>query len=76
MKLSVSLPEADVEFIDGFAAARGYPSRSAVVQKALDMLRAGDLVGAYEDAFASWEGTGEDKAWAVAAGDGLGDAPR
>ncbi|MHB1163837.1 MAG: ribbon-helix-helix domain-containing protein [Candidatus Nanopelagicales bacterium] len=76
MKLSVSLPDADVEFIDEFAAAGGYASRSAVVQKALDMLRAGDLVGAYEDAFASWERTGEDKVWAVAVGDGLDDAPR
>jgi Arc/MetJ-type ribon-helix-helix transcriptional regulator len=76
MKLSVSLPEADVEFIDQFATEGGYGSRSAVLQKALDMLRAGDLVSAYEDAFATWEEGGDDKLWDVTVADGLDDAAR
>ena len=31
MKLSVSLPEEDVEFLDQYARTQGYQSRSAVV---------------------------------------------
>lgn len=35
------------------------------------MLRAGDLVSAYEDAFAAWESGGDDKLWEAAVADGL-----
>lgn len=76
MKLRVSLPEADVDFIDQFADEGGYRSRSAVLQKEVGMLRAGDLVSAYEDAFATWDEAGDDKLWEVADADGLDDAAR
>lgn len=68
MKVSVSLPEEDIEFLDAYAAAQGIPSRSAVVQKAVRLLKAAGLGSAYEDAWSEWS----DDAWEQAAGDGLG----
>lgn len=68
MKVSVSLPEEDVEFLDAYAAAQGISSRSAVVHKAVRLLKAAGLGSAYEDAWAEWG----DDAWDQAAGDGLG----
>lgn len=71
MKVSVSLPDEDVEFLDSYAQAQGLPSRSAVVHKAVRLLRGAELVPAYEDAFASWEEAEEVGEWDVTAGDGL-----
>ena len=51
MKLSVSLPEEDVEFLDEYARTQGYDSRSAVVHKAVRLLRASELGNAYADAW-------------------------
>ena len=77
MKLSVSLPDADVEFLDAYASEQGIASRSAVLHKAVRLLRGAELGAAYEDAFADWENHGEAEAWDVAAADGLGtDAAR
>jgi Arc/MetJ-type ribon-helix-helix transcriptional regulator len=71
MKVSMSLPAEDVEFLDSYAQAQGYPSRSAVLLKAVRLLRAGELTDAYESAWAEWAATGEDGLWEVAAGDGV-----
>lgn len=69
MKLSVSLPTDDVEFLDAYASSHGLASRSAVVQRAVDLLRVAQLGPAYADAWGTWE---EDAAaWDVTAGDGL-----
>jgi len=73
MKLSVSLSQEDVEFIDAFAARAGFPSRSAVVQRAVGMLRSGDLVSAYEVAFADWTDSGEAETWESVVADGMAD---
>jgi Arc/MetJ-type ribon-helix-helix transcriptional regulator len=71
MKLSVSLPEEDVEFLDDYARAQGYESRSAVLHRAVRLLRASQLGSAYEDAWQEWTSTGEADAWEVTTGDGL-----
>ena len=71
MKVSVSLPEEDVEFLDAYARSQGAGSRSAVVHKAVGLLRASELGDAYEEAFASWSAEGEAQAWDEVAGDGL-----
>ena len=47
MKLSVSLADEDVEFLDEYARAQGIASRSAVVQRALRLLRAFELAPSY-----------------------------
>ena len=71
MKVSVSLPEEDVEFLDAYAEAEGIPSRSAVVHKAVRLLKASGLGAAYEDAWDEWDETGDGAAWDATAADGL-----
>ncbi|HEX3793939.1 MAG TPA: ribbon-helix-helix domain-containing protein [Acidimicrobiales bacterium] len=71
MKVSVSLPEEDIEFLDGYAKTQGMDSRSAVMHKAVRLLRASELGAAYEDAWKDWVQQGDDEAWAVTTTDGL-----
>lgn len=72
MKVSVSLPEDDVEFLDSYATAQGIASRSAAVHKAVRLLRASELGADYEGAFHEWSRAGDEKAWDIATSDGLG----
>lgn len=76
MKLSVSLPDEDVDFLDAYARAQGIASRSAVVHKAVRFLKASELGSAYEDAWRDWLDSDDAVVWDSAAGDGLADAPR
>lgn len=71
MKVSVSLPDEDVEFLDTYAQAQGLPSRSAVLHKAVRLLRGAELAPAYEEAFASWEESEDAADWDVTTGDKL-----
>jgi len=73
MKVSVSLSAEDVEFLDSYARAQGIQSRSAVVHRAVGLLRASQLEHAYEEAWAAWSAAGDAEAWEAAAGNGLGD---
>ena len=73
MKLSVSIPEQDVEFIDIYASTHGLESRSGVVQRALTLLRTSDLGKDYAAAWAEWEASGDADVWAPVVGDGLAD---
>jgi Arc/MetJ-type ribon-helix-helix transcriptional regulator len=72
MKVSVSLPQEDVEFLDEYGRAAGSESRSAVVQKAVRLLRATALGPSYAKAWDEWEAEGEAEAWESVVGDGLG----
>lgn len=72
MKLSVSLPEEDVAFLDAYAHAQGLASRSAALHRAVRVLRASELGSDYAAAWAEWENAGEAGAWGVTVGDGLG----
>ena len=71
MKVSISLPQADLEFLDGYAHEHGLPSRSAALHSAVGALRAAQLGDAYEDAWASWAKSGAAVAWDAAAADEL-----
>ncbi len=71
MKLSVSLPDEDVDFLDQYARTQGYDSRSAVVHKAVRLLRASELGGDYAEAWNEWSESGDAEAWDAAVGDGL-----
>ena len=73
MKMSVSLPDDDVEFLDSYVQTQDMGSRSAAVHKAVGLLRASQLEGAYEEAWAAWSADGDAGAWEAAAGDGLGN---
>lgn len=71
MKVSVSLPDDDVTYLDEYARAQGLPSRSAVVHKAVRLLRASELGAAYEDAWSEWADSGDAEPWDATAADGL-----
>lgn len=71
MKISVSLPEEDVEFLDRYAQNVAAASRSAVVQRAIRLLRATELGPAYAQAWEEWARAGEAEAWEAVAGDGI-----
>ena len=71
MKLSVSLPSVDVDFLDSYAHQHGFGSRSAAVQEAIKLLRASQLGDAYEQAWAEWETSGDAELWESRTADGL-----
>lgn len=75
VKLSVSISDEDVEFLDQYAAEHGVESRSGVVQKAVSLLRATELGDEYAAAWAEWTAADAD-AWDTAIGDGLSASPR
>ncbi|HEX6076598.1 MAG TPA: ribbon-helix-helix domain-containing protein [Micromonosporaceae bacterium] len=76
MKLSVSLPEDDVAFVDEYSEKTGMTSRSSVIHKAIGLLRETSLQDAYAMAFEEWETVGESRLWDEAVGDGIVDATR
>jgi Arc/MetJ-type ribon-helix-helix transcriptional regulator len=69
VKVSISLPDEDVEFLDAYAQSQGLPSRSAVLHKAVRLLRGAELTSAYEDAFVSWDAAVDAAEWDSTAGD-------
>jgi Arc/MetJ-type ribon-helix-helix transcriptional regulator len=71
MKLSVSLPDEDVDFLDAHARAHGLSTRSSVLRRAVRLLRDSELGNDYADAWEEWASSGEAEAWEVTAGDGL-----
>lgn len=72
MKVSVSLPDDDVLFLDRYAAARGVPSRSAALLRAVRLLRASELGADYEAAWAEWADADDSTLWKTADADELG----
>ena len=63
MKLSVSLPDDECEFLDQCVADCLYPSRSAVLLRALRLLKSADLGKMYAEAFEEWTLSDEGKLW-------------
>jgi Arc/MetJ-type ribon-helix-helix transcriptional regulator len=76
MKVSVSLPEDDLQYVDDYARRRGSSSRSSVLHEAIDLLRMSEMDDAYEAAWDEWERAGEGPAWSGTAADGVADAAR
>ena len=70
MKLSISLPAEDVQFLDEYAR-RGDRSRSAAVHEAIDSLRNGALADADEQAWEEWDATGKSQLWERTSREGL-----
>ncbi|MDP2623592.1 MAG: ribbon-helix-helix domain-containing protein [Actinomycetota bacterium] len=71
MKLSVSLPDEDVEFLDRYARSQGYESRSAVVHRAVRLLQSAELGSDYLEAWEEWSGSKVADEWETTVGDGL-----
>lgn len=72
MKVSVSLPEGDVDFLDSYAAEHGIQSRSAAMHKAVGLLRDAQLTDAYEEAWDAWAASDEGSIWDAVTADGVG----
>jgi len=70
MKLSISLPAEDVQFLDEYARQRDR-SRSGAVHEAIDTLRTQSLADADEQAWQQWDADGEHEQWNRASADGL-----
>jgi antitoxin MazE9 len=71
MKISISLASEDVAFLDEYARSLGVSSRSAVIQRAVRLLRATELGPAYAQAWEDWASEGDAEAWDSAVGDGI-----
>ncbi|MEO8107687.1 MAG: antitoxin [Actinomycetes bacterium] len=67
MKLSVSLADEDVEFLDAFAETSGVSTRSAVLQCAVALLRQSQLADSYVEAFTEWDASPDAQPWDSAA---------
>ncbi|MEO6206839.1 MAG: ribbon-helix-helix domain-containing protein [Candidatus Limnocylindrales bacterium] len=72
MKVSVSLPGEDVEFLDAYAREQGLESRSAALHRAVRLLRAAELGGTYEVAWNEWTADGDADLWESTVRDGVG----
>ncbi len=71
MKVSVSLPAEDVAFLDEYARNEGFESRSAVLHKAVSLLKVGELSRAYTEAWRDWGGSEDATDWENTTSDGL-----
>lgn len=71
MKVSVSLSEDDVAFVDEYVARSGAPSRSSAIQHAIGLLRTATLEEEYAEEFAAWDAGEDAELWDSAALDGL-----
>ena len=71
MKVSISLPDEDVRFLDEYSASNGMESRSAVLQKAVRLLRTNELRQAYAAAWEEFDSAGDARLWDTTVGDGV-----
>ena len=71
MKVSVSLPGEDVQFLDEYAKEQGLDSRSAALHRAVRLLRTAELGGTYEAAWEEWAAEDDSALWESTSGDGL-----
>ncbi|GLZ36917.1 antitoxin [Actinokineospora sp. NBRC 105648] len=75
MKLSVSLPEEDVRFIDEYSSRVDVVhvaavNRSSVIQIAIGLLRESSMREEYAEAFAEWDAAEDAPLWDATAADG------
>jgi Arc/MetJ-type ribon-helix-helix transcriptional regulator len=71
MKVSVSLPGEDVQFLDEYAKEQGLESRSAALHRAVRLLRTAELGGTYEAAWEEWAAGDDRTLWESTTGDGV-----
>jgi Arc/MetJ-type ribon-helix-helix transcriptional regulator len=70
-KVSVSLPDDDVSFLDEYNVEHQLGGRSGAVHEAIAALRDRNLAQEYADAYAEFTDSGEAKTWDATAGDGI-----
>ena len=69
MKISMSLPDEDVTFLDAYVEEKGLASRSAALHRAVRLLKASGLASAYEAAWLEWQDENE-SLWDPTSNDG------
>ncbi|MFB9660862.1 ribbon-helix-helix domain-containing protein [Glycomyces mayteni] len=74
MKVSLSIPDEDIRFLDKYAHDHGFPSRSAAVQHCIALLRNAELKQQYKLAMQEWRDSPDSELWESTVGDGLTDA--
>jgi hypothetical protein len=62
--------------LDAYVKKTGLPSRSAALQRAVQMLRYSALEDDYAQAWLEWSADEHAEAWEAATGDGVSDAAR
>jgi Arc/MetJ-type ribon-helix-helix transcriptional regulator len=70
-KLSVSVNSQLAQFIKLYQEAHSVPTKSEVVERALELLQKNELRQQYAEAYKEWAESGEAELWDVTAGDGL-----
>ena len=73
MKVSVSIPDEDLAFLESQISSGRYPTRSAAMHAAIKSLRSRDLEAQYAEAARDWQESGEQAHWDVTIADGLDD---
>lgn len=76
MKVSLSIPDEDIRFLDNFARDHGIASRSAAVQHSIALLREAELGNQYEAAWDEWYASEDAELWDSVTGDGMTDEAR
>ncbi|MBF6594018.1 MAG: type II toxin-antitoxin system ParD family antitoxin [Thermaceae bacterium] len=70
-KLSVSVDSRLAHFINTYQTDHDVPTKSEVVERALELLQSQELKRQYAQAYQEWEESGEAQVWDVTVGDGL-----
>jgi antitoxin MazE9 len=73
VKVSISLPDEDLAFLDQYTRDAGLESRSAALQRAVRLLRTAELRVAYAAAWEGFDPAGDAALWETTVGDGVGD---
>jgi Arc/MetJ-type ribon-helix-helix transcriptional regulator len=74
MKVSISLPDTDVAFLDRYARTQKIDSRSAAILRAVRLLQATELGEAYAEAWQDWTKSEDGALWDAIADDAPGTA--
>ena len=70
---SLVIPETDLDFLDRYATSQGIDSRSAVIQRAIRLLRASELGEAYTAAWNEWAESEDGALWDALADESMED---
>ena len=71
MKVSVSLSDEDLQFVDEQTQEGSFSSRSAAVQAGIRLLRERQYIDSYAAAWDEWDTSGDSALWDSPSADGL-----
>ncbi len=71
MKISISLPAEDLEFVDAQTSTGLFASRSAVLHAAVRLLKDRHYADSYAAAWDEWDASEDGAMWNAVIGDGV-----